>query len=127
MLGRRGSRAPRPGAEPLEVVQDGVATVDPERGTLTTASGRKLAYGALVLAVGARSAAALPNAVTIDIPGTYESLQALLEALDGGTVRAIALVAPKPTWPLPIYELALLLREHAEEAGIDDLALTIVS
>ncbi|MGD1049940.1 MAG: FAD-dependent oxidoreductase [Solirubrobacteraceae bacterium] len=111
----------------IDFVQDGVATVDAERGRLTTVAGRELPYGALVLAVGARSAVALPNAVTIDIPGTYESLQTLLDALDGGTVRAIALVAPKPTWPLPVYELALLLREHAQEAGIEELGLTIVT
>jgi sulfide:quinone oxidoreductase len=111
----------------IEFVQDGVAAVDAERGVLTTIAGRELPYGALVLAVGARRVAALPKAVTIDIPGTYESLQDLLEALDSGAVRAIALVAPRPTWPLPAYELALLLREHATEVGIGDLALTIVT
>jgi sulfide:quinone oxidoreductase len=111
----------------IDFVQDGVAAVDAGRGMLTTIAGRELPYGALVLAVGARREVALPSAVTIDIPGTYESLQALLDALERGAARAIALVAPRPTWPLPVYELALLLREHATEAGIGDLALTIVT
>jgi sulfide:quinone oxidoreductase len=111
----------------MQFVQDGVAAVDAERGVLTTIAGRELPYDQLVLAVGARRAAALENAVTIDIPGTYESLQRLLEALDSGAVHAIALVAPKPTWPLPVYELAMLLREHATETGIADLTLTIVT
>jgi sulfide:quinone oxidoreductase len=62
----------------------------------------------------------------VDIPGTYESLRSLIEEVDSGAIRSIAFVAPTPTWPLPVYELALLLREHAREGEIE-LALSIVT
>jgi sulfide:quinone oxidoreductase len=110
----------------MEFVQDTVVAVESERGVLHTGSARVLPYDALVVAIGARAVAALADAVSVDIPGTYESLRALIEQIDSGVVTSIAFVAPRPTWPLPVYELALMVREHARESELE-LALTIVT
>ncbi len=110
----------------IEFVQDTVVAVEADRGVLHTGAQRVLPYDALVIAVGARVSGALANVVTVDIPGTCESLRSLIEEVDSGAIRSIAFVAPTPTWPLPVYELALLLREHAREGEIE-LALSIVT
>jgi hypothetical protein len=34
---------------------------------------------------------------------------------------ALLIVAPKPTWPLPVYELALLMRKHARTSDVAKL------
>ncbi len=110
----------------MDFVQDSVVAVDGERGVLRTAAEHVLPYDALVIAVGASTGEALANAVTVDIPRTHSSLRGLIEELEGGSVRSVAFVAPSPTWPLPVYELALLLREHAREGEID-VELTIIT
>jgi sulfide:quinone oxidoreductase len=110
----------------IDFVQDSVVSVDGDRGVLRTAAQQVLPYDALVIAVGARTGEPLANAVTVDIPRTHSSLRGLIEEVDGGSVRSVAFVAPSPTWPLPVYELALLLREHAGEGEID-VALTIIT
>ncbi len=109
-----------------EFEQDSVAAVDCERRVLLTARQRELSYDALVVAVGARRGPGLANAVNVDVPGVYGSLRDLIRQLDRGALRSIAFVAPRPTWPLPVYELALLVREHGREHRLD-LALTIIT
>jgi sulfide:quinone oxidoreductase len=106
--------------------QDTVVSVDCERSVVRTGSQRELPYDALVIAVGARTADALPSAVTVNIPGVYDSLRDLIEEIERGSLGTIAFVAPKPTWPLPVYELALLVREQARQRELD-LALTIIT
>ena len=45
----------------------------------------------------------------------------------GGSERVAFVVPPSATWPLPIYELALMSRRRAEELGLRDLRLTVVT
>ena len=105
---------------------DTVAAVDCERRVLHTGGQRELAYDALVIAVGARTRDVLPDAVAIDVSRMDESLHGLIEEIDSGSLRSLAFVAPTPTWPLPVYELALLVQEHAREKNVD-LAVTIIT
>jgi sulfide:quinone oxidoreductase len=83
-------------------------------------------YDALVIAVGVRTRDVLPDAVAMDISRMHESLHGLIEEIDSGSVRSLAFVAPGPTWPLPVYEVALLVREHAREKNVD-LDVTIIT
>jgi sulfide:quinone oxidoreductase len=105
---------------------DTVASVDCQRRVVHTGSQRELPYDVLVIAVGARTSDVLPDAVAIDVSRMDESLHGLIEEIDGGAVRSLAFVAPRPTWPLPVYELALLVQEHAREKSVD-LAVTIIA
>jgi sulfide:quinone oxidoreductase len=105
---------------------DTVAAVDCERRVLHTGSQRELPYDVLMIAVGARTSDVLPDAVAIDVSRMDESLHGLIEEIDGGAVRSLAFVALGPTWPLPVYELALLVQEHAREKSVD-LAVTIIT
>jgi sulfide:quinone oxidoreductase len=105
---------------------DSVAAVDCQRRVLHTGAQKELAYDALVIAVGARTSDVLPDALAIDVSRMDESLHGLIEEIDNGSLRSLAFVAPRPTWPLPVYELALLTQEHAREKNVD-LAVTIIT
>jgi sulfide:quinone oxidoreductase len=105
---------------------DTVAAVECQRRVLHTGAQRELTYDALVIAVGARTSDVLPDALAIDVSRMDESLHGLIEEIDNGSLRSLAFVAPRPTWPLPVYELALLTQEHAREKNVD-LAVTIIT
>jgi sulfide:quinone oxidoreductase len=105
---------------------DTVAAVECQRRVLHTGAQRELTYDALVIAVGARTSHILPDALAIDVSRMDASLHGLIEEIDNGSLRSLAFVAPRPTWPLPVYELALLTQEHAREKNVD-LAVTIIT
>lgn len=105
---------------------DTIASVDCDRRVVLTGEQRELPYDALVITVGARTAEVLSGAVTMNVSSMDENLRSLVEEIDGGSVRSLALVAPKPTWPLPVYEVALLARERARERHVD-LDITIIT
>ena len=103
-----------------------VASVDPEQRVAHTAEGDALSYDALLIAVGARPAALLPGADAMDPSRMEESFGGLIEAIDEGTVHRLGFIAPSTTWPLPVYEVALLARERAGERGLK-LDVTIIT
>ncbi len=105
---------------------DTLTSVDTERWVLHTGGQRELRYGALVVAVGARTSDVLPGVVAMDASRMDESLHELVEEIDSGALRSLAFVAPGSTWPLPVYELALLATERARERNVD-LDVTIVT
>jgi sulfide:quinone oxidoreductase len=105
---------------------DTLARVDAERRVLLTGGEREVRYDALVVAVGARSSEALPEAVVMDPSGMDESLHGLIERIDSGSLASLAFVVSQPTWPLPVYEVALLMRERAREKNVD-LDITIIT
>lgn len=72
-----------------------------------------LSYDALLLALGARSVPAYPAAMTWR-DNDAEALAGLVRDVEEGYSRSVAfLVPPGPVWPLPAYELALLLARSA--------------
>jgi len=50
----------------------------------------------------------------------------VIEEIDSGSLRSLAVVAPRSTWPLPAYEVALLAQGHAREQNVD-LHTTIIT
>jgi sulfide:quinone oxidoreductase len=96
-------------------IEDSVTFVDSERQLVRTPAGRQIDYDALLIAVGASTSSALPDAVAIDPAHMRANLGGLIDEIDSGSLRALALVAPAPTWPLPVYEIALLALERARD------------
>ncbi len=91
---------------------DGVVAVDCSRRRVRTRAGAEIAYDALVVACGARSVESLPGAVTFwgSVGG---DLGKVLEGLPGGERPRIAFAVPAAAgWPLPVYELALLVQHE---------------
>src|SRR5438128_2255129 len=88
-------------------------SVDPERKTVTLDDGLELGYDVLLLALGARPREAIAGALTFRGPENGPALASLLERATAGAVRRFAFAVPAAiTWPLPLYELALLTAEY---------------
>lgn len=111
-----------------ELVPDTVAAVDAGRHAVRLAKHGLLSFDTLVLAVGARRRTAFPRAITF--PGDQSSVEynGLLADLEEGWSRSVAFVVPTgATWPLPLYELALMTARAVESMGIDDARLQLIS
>jgi sulfide:quinone oxidoreductase len=106
----------------------GVHAVDPDRHELVTWDGRVLPYELLVVAVGTTPVVALPGSVTIKDPAYTGRFRAVLRELDEGRIRRIAFAVPSATsWPLPLYELALMTAAHAAQRGLRRVELSVVT
>jgi sulfide:quinone oxidoreductase len=106
---------------------DGLASIEAGARIAHTAAGASIAYDAALLALGARPHARFPHAITIDDRRLDELLGGLVADVDGGFVGRVAFVVPaRMAWPLPIYELALMLTRRAFEMNVE-LAATLVT
>jgi sulfide:quinone oxidoreductase len=95
-------------------------SVAPKKRYVRTASGSRLEYDALVLATGARAIAGIPGATTFRDHRDLPLIRRLLADVDSEAVRRIVFAVPTGvSWPLPMYELALLLAARASERGLD--------
>ncbi len=89
-----------------------VRAVDPEKQVVTLAEDVELSYDVLVLALGARPREAVPGALTFRGAEDRTKIEDLLERATSGQLRRIVFAMPGgATWPLPLYELALLTSE----------------
>ena len=101
-----------------DFVHAAVAEVHADERTLELSDGTRLPYDALVLATGAASERAHAHALAWDDAVDAEVLGGLLRDLEEGYVRRVAVVVPPgPGWPLPAYELALLIADQAHGMG----------
>lgn len=100
-----------------ELSPGALASVDPDEKRVTLADGSTVEYDVLVLALGARPLPAVPGALTFrGLPEDGAELAGLLErATTGGPGRLVFAVPADSTWPLPLYELALLTGEYLSE------------
>jgi sulfide:quinone oxidoreductase len=104
-----------------------MASVDTDAHQVLTAEGQAIDYDALLIAVGAVQRSPLPHALAFGGPGTEEHMHGLVQDLEAGYVRRIAFVVPPgATWPVPLYELALMTADRAYEMG-QDPELTLVT
>jgi sulfide:quinone oxidoreductase len=95
--------------------------VDPAARTVRLGDGSTLAYDSLVLAMGAASEPAFGEADvhTWDDSRDVDAVGGLLRDLEEGYSQSLAIVIPPgPGWPLPAYELALLIAGDARGMGM---------
>jgi sulfide:quinone oxidoreductase len=92
-----------------------------------TEAGRALPYDALLLALGARTRPRFKHVLTIDDKRIDELLHGLIQDIEGGYLHRLAFVIPSgKTWPLPVYELALMMAACAHDADVE-LSITIAT
>lgn len=109
-------------------LHDALAAVDAERQRVTTSAGRELDYDALLIAVGARAGVTIPGAVAFWDSADRGAFGELLGELEHGAVKRLVFAVPSDvSWPLGLYELALLSRARARELGLEDVELTLVT
>lgn len=107
---------------------DELTAVEPERHEVVTAGGERIAYDALVIAVGARARSAVPHAHTFLADANADRLHGFVRDVEEGYVRELAFVVPaKAGWSLPIYELALKTAQRAASVGAGRPTITIVT
>jgi len=110
------------------LIADRVLAVDGDRHELRLAESGILGYDTLVLATGARHRTAYARAITFTGEAESQDYHGLLADLDGHWTRSVAFVVPPgTTWPLPLYELALMTAREVHAMGIDDARLQLVS
>ena len=115
-------------SQSAELVPDQLAAVDHDRRVVTTAAGEELAYEHLLIALGAIGAPAFPGAITFGGPQDRDALVEVLAEAQRGEIDSIAFVVPSgATWPLPLYELALLTRAHLREHDGPDVRIAVVT
>ncbi|MDA0181886.1 FAD-dependent oxidoreductase [Solirubrobacter phytolaccae] len=98
-----------------------LASVDPVAHEVTTVAGSRLSYDALLIASGARPVEPFAAATAFTGSKTaQERLHGIVQDIEEGYLKRIAFVVPPgTTWPLPLYELALMLAERAFQMGVD--------
>lgn len=109
-----------------QFVRSAVRSVNARARTLTLITGSEVAYDVLVLAQGASEVSALPRALTFgEDPPAFNGILADLEQ---GYARSVAFVVPEGnTWPLPMYELALMTAQEAWGMNMDRVELHLVT
>jgi sulfide:quinone oxidoreductase len=109
------------------LIGDTLVEVDVTAQTVFTASGRELAYDALLICLGASVEPRYEHATTIDDAHMDELLHGLVQDIEGGYVQSLAVVVPTPVpWPFPAYELALMASERAWTMQTD-LSITVLT
>jgi sulfide:quinone oxidoreductase len=92
-----------------DLVIDRLSWVDRERKIVHTAGGRELRFDAVSLSLGATARPRYEHAITFLAEGEDETAT-LIEELRSHLVKRIAFVSPeRVAWPLPLYELALMI------------------
>jgi sulfide:quinone oxidoreductase len=103
-------------------------SVDPGAYVAVTDDGTALSFDALVVAVGAKPRVAVPGALTFAGPASADAVAALLgRTVEGGIRRIVFAVPGGCTWPLPLYELALLTNAFLVEHDTIGIEIEIVT
>jgi sulfide:quinone oxidoreductase len=103
-----------------------VESVDPQAKVVRTSDG-PLEYDALVLAMGAEASPAFGRALTWHDRSGVDALGGLLLDIEQGyTTRLAVVIPPGPGWPLPAYELALMITRAAQGMSAE-LETTLVT
>lgn len=110
-------------------VSDDAASVDAHARSLVLASSRRLHFDALLIAIGARAEAVFSGGTLTPWDwGEGHAFRALLRSIENGEHRDIAFIVPGGlTWPLPLYELALLTSAFVTERKIVGIRLAVVT
>lgn len=104
-----------------------IDSVDAESREVRTGGGETLAYDALLVAVGGVQQIPYPRALTFGAAGAEERMHGLIQDIEVGYVKRVAFVVPpEVSWPLPLYELALMTAERADDMCAH-VALTLVT
>src|ERR1700749_2738990 len=111
----------------VELKQDSFSWLDDEQRIVHTEAGEQISYDALMLAIGAGLQPRYRHALTIDDRKLDEQLHGLIQDVEGGYIHKLAFIIPsRMPWPLPIYELALMTAQRADDMNAQT-SITLVT
>jgi sulfide:quinone oxidoreductase len=103
-----------------EFVQRGVRRIDAGRHLAELDDGTELGYDVAIVCVGAKAQDPFRKAATLRTSGEQIDINALLaQAAEHESGRIAFVVPPSGSWPLPVYELALMAQRRARELGLE--------
>jgi sulfide:quinone oxidoreductase len=106
----------------VDLVHDALEAVGSHARVAVTGSGEELGYDLLLVATGGHAADAIHGAITFRGPAEGRRLRALLDDPPG----SIAFAAPAgASWPLPLYELALMSAAELRRHGADTTVVLV--
>lgn len=101
--------------------------VRPEQHLVELNSGSEIAYDRLIVCLGARALTAYQQATTLR-EGASMGIDGLLRSAAHHPSRTLAVVVPPgPSWPLPAYELAMMIKRRSTELDIGEIEIEIVT
>jgi sulfide:quinone oxidoreductase len=107
---------------------EALAEVSPATHEVLTRGGERIPYDLLVLATGAPSREAVTGAIAFRGPMSAGAVEHVLARAIADEELRLAFAAPAgATWPLPLYELALLSAARLREHGVRDPDLAVVT
>lgn len=112
----------------MTFVHDGLATVDTGERTIRLASGTRLGFERLIVAVGAPPRAPSAFGVLFERSQHAAEFDEVLADLRAGLISRVVFVVPTAaSWSLPAYELALMTAAWGNAARPGDVRVSIVS
>lgn len=110
-------------------IERSVVAVDPQRRSVRLSDDRDVEYDALLVAVGARAEKPFDSGASVFRgPQDVELVHGLVQDVEEGYTSHVAFVVPDgATWPLPLYELALMLAERAHAMCMGGVRITLVT
>jgi sulfide:quinone oxidoreductase len=121
----RGEPATRLELEPLvreakgTFVRQGVTMIDPYHRVGELDDGTRIDFEAAIVCVGAHARAAFKHAATLRSTGEPLDIDSLLRQADAHELgRMYFVVPPTGSWPLPVYELALMAERRVRELSL---------
>jgi sulfide:quinone oxidoreductase len=109
-----------------EFVEAAAVRVDTKGNEVELADASPVGYDFLLVALGGRARAAFTTAETFWAGRSDMAIDELLARAADDAARTLAFVVPPGcTWPLPLYELALMTRRRVEQRGPSGIRLCI--
>jgi len=100
-------------------VQKGLRAIDADRRIAELDDGTTLDFDAAIVCIGAKAREAFAGAETLRTSGDPIDIDALLRQADQHEFgRMVFIVPPTGSWPLPVYELALMAGHRAHELAL---------
>jgi sulfide:quinone oxidoreductase len=103
--------------------------IDPDGRVIRTSAGTELPYDALLIAIGAQQAEAVPGALTFGGSGDVSRMRNVLDEAESGVIdRIVFTLSDETWWPLAAYELALLTSSHlSKRPGAAEVSVQLVT
>jgi sulfide:quinone oxidoreductase len=110
-------------------VRGELARVEPEANRVVTADGEELDYDSLLVAVGApREPVFERESIVFRGEQDAEAMRGLIQDVEDGYAKRIVFIVPSGvSWPLPLYELALMTAQRAREMGHADVSVLVIT